>query len=236
MPDVEFIPLGTLASDDEGGTTLDYARSRGRWQALPDGWLSAKDMREALMQVAHVPEWDGAAGEALLVAMEDFLEWRGSGAAREYRRVAEPPTPLTPSQILEAETARRAEVERERHEREAQARIDVNRERNQVFFDNQRNVHRELADEYTVPMIRALEARVAELERPQTQHGELEAVEAASTTTATPNEAPSEAPASREWRGRGGSCSATRVTPRSSACWRRRRTKTSSETAQGRLG
>jgi hypothetical protein len=184
MPDVKFIPLGQLGGSDEGATTLDYARSRGRWQALPDGWLSAKDMREALKQVCRIPEWDNGAAEAALWAMSDFLEARGNGADRMYRRVETPPTPMTPAAIMQAETARRAEVEREQHERELQTRISVNAEKDKVFFDNQRRVHQELALEFTVPMIRALEARIAELEGQRAQHGELEAA-AVSTATAT---------------------------------------------------
>jgi hypothetical protein len=200
MPDVEFIPLGSLG-DGDGATTLDYARSRARWQALPDGWLSAKDMRAELMRIARVPEYDGAAGEALLVAMEDFLEWRGTGAAREFRRVEVPPEPMSPVQILKAEAARRAEVERERFEREQQAREAQSAARDAVFLDGQRRVHRELSDEYVVPMIRALEARLAELERQLAQHGELEAGAGTTpTATATPSEAPAESRRARARR------------------------------------
>ena len=171
MRDVEFIPVGTLG-DGGDGTTADFARSRGRWAALPDGWLTAREMREALKQVCRIPEWDDAAAEAALWAMEDFLDVRGPERAREYRRVAEPPKPATPSEILEAETARHAEVERERFEREQQAREAQSAARDAVFLDGNRRLHRELADEHTVPMIRALEARIAELEGQRAQHGE----------------------------------------------------------------
>jgi hypothetical protein len=191
MP-VEFTPVAPLSSDD-GGTTFDYARSRGRWQALPDGWLSLALMREALKQVCRIPDWDDAAAEAALWAMGDFLETRGSGHAREYRRVETLPEPMSPAQIFEAEAARRAELERERFEREEQARLSVSAERDRVYLENNRAVHRELADEYTVPMIRALAARVAQLEAQPAQHGELEVAGAVSTPTATA--AASEAPA-----------------------------------------
>ena len=187
MPDVEFIPIATLG-DGEGGTTADYARSRGRWQALPDGWLTAKDMREALKQVCRIPEYDDAGAEAALWAMSDFLEMRGPERAREYRRVDTPPEPMSPAQILEAQAAHSAEVERERFVREEQAREAASAERSRVYLDNNRRVHQELADEYTVPMIRALEARIAELEA-LAQHGEPEA---GAVSTPTTSEAPAE--------------------------------------------
>src|SRR5271163_3843364 len=120
MQETEFIPVAVLG-DPGDGTTADFARSRGRWQALPDGWMSAKDMREALKHVCRIPDYDDAGAEAALWAMEDFLEVRGPERAREYRRVAVPPEPMSPAQIVEAETARHAEVERERFEREQQA-------------------------------------------------------------------------------------------------------------------
>ena len=100
---------------------------------------------------------------------------------------------MSPAQILEAETARHAEVERERFEREQQAREAQSAERDRVYLDGNRRLHRELADEYTVPMIRALEARIAELEGQRAQHGELEAVGTASTPAPTPIEAPAAA-------------------------------------------
>lgn len=200
MPDVEFIPLGTLGSDD-GASTLDFARSRGRWQALPEGWLSAEAMREELKRVCRIPPWDNAAAEAAIWSLSDFLEVRGPERAREYRRVETPPEPMNPAQIMEAETARLAEVQRERFEREENERLRQSAERDKVYLDNNRRVHRELADEYTVPMIRALEARVAELERQLAQHGELEAGAVSTPTpTATASEAPAESRPARAKR------------------------------------
>ena len=185
MPsDVEFIPIAPLGDGDDA-TTVDYARSRGRWLALPDGWMSSKDMRDALKQVCRIPDWDDAAASAALWAMSDFLETRGAGRAIEYRRVATAPQPLTPAEIREAEVAHRAGIEHERFEREQQARETLHAEHDRVYLDNQRRVHRELSGEYTVPMIRALEARVAELEAQLAQHGELEAVGAVSTPAPT---------------------------------------------------
>jgi hypothetical protein len=192
----EFIPIGTLG-DAGDGTTADFARSRGRWQALPDGWMSAKDMRAALKQVCRIPDYDDAGAEAALWAMSDFLEARGPERAREYRRVAEPPVPMSAAQIMEAETARRAEVERERFEREQQAREAQSAERDRAYLDGNRRLHRELADEYVVPMVRALEARVAELEGQLAQHGELEA---GAVSTATASEAPAESRRARARR------------------------------------
>ena len=173
MSSTEFIPIGPLG-DAGDGTTADFARSRGRWQALPDGWLSAEDMRAELMRIARVPEYDNAAGEALLWSMSDWLEVRGPERARKYRRVETPPEPMGPAQIFEAETARRAELDRERFEREEQARIAASAERDAIYLANNRQVHRELADEYTVPMIRALEAQVAQLEAQLAQHAGVE--------------------------------------------------------------
>ncbi len=185
MPsDVEFIPIGSLG-ETGAATTVDYARSRGRWQALPDGWLSAAAMREAIKTVCRIPDFDDAAGDAVLWAMSDFLETRGAGRAIEYRRVATAPQPLTPAEIREAEVAHRAGIEHERFEREQQARETLHADRDQVLFDNQRRLHRELADEYVLPMIEALQARVAELEAQLAQHGELEAVGAVSTPAPT---------------------------------------------------
>jgi len=192
---VEFIPLGTLDDGGDGGTTVDYARSKGRWAALPEGWLNAKDMRETLMRIARVPEYDWAAGEALVLAMGDFLEIRGSGRTLEYRRVAEAPEPMSPAAQVEAETTRLAEVERERFERELQAREAKHAAETQVYLDNNRRLHRELSDEYTVPLIRALEARIAQLEGQLAQHGEPVAVDATSTPAPALAPGPSEAPA-----------------------------------------
>lgn len=191
MPDVEFIPLVTLGNDD-GATTADFARSRGRWQALPDGWLSAKDMREALKEVCRIPEYDDAGAEAALLSMEDFLEARGSGRDREYRRVETPPQPMSPAQIFDAEDARRAELERERFEREENERLAASAEHDKVYLENNRRVHRELADEYTVPRIEALERRFAQLEAQLAQQGEPEATGAMSTPAPAPREAPAE--------------------------------------------
>ena len=193
---VEFVPLGTLDDGGDGGTTVDYARSKGRWAALPEGWLNAKDMRETLMRIARVPEYDWAAGEALVLAMGDFLEIRGSGRTLEYRRVAEAPEPMSPAAIVEAETTRLAELERERFERELQAREAKHAAETQVYLDNNRRLWNELAGETVTPQIEALERRLAQLEGQLAQHGELEAVGAASTPTSTP--APIEAPAAAE--------------------------------------
>jgi hypothetical protein len=193
----EFIPIGSLGGDD--GTSADYARSRARWAALPDGWLNTSAMREALKQVCRIPDYDDAGAEAALLAMEDFLEWRGHGATREYRRVETPPEPMSAAQIMEAETARRAEVERERFEREQQAREAQSAERDRAYLDGNRRLHRELADEYTVPRIEALERRLAQLEGQLAQHGEMEA-SAVSTPTATASEAPAESRRARARR------------------------------------
>ncbi len=193
MSDVEFIPLVELGNG-EGATTADYARSRSRWQALPDGWLSAAEMRAELMRLARVPEYDQAAGEALLWSMSDFLETRGSGRAQEYRAVKTPPEPTTPAQIFEAETARAAERERERFEREEEARLDLSAQRDAVFLENNRRVHRELADEYSTPRIEALERRLAEMEAQLAQHG------APALTASEPAPTPVEAPAEAESR------------------------------------
>lgn len=206
MSNTEFIPVATLGSED-GATTADFARSRGRWQALPDGWMSASDMRAELMRIARVPEYDNAAGEALLWSMSDWLEVRGAGRAQEFRAVQTPPEPMTPAQIFEAEAARRAELERERFEREEQARTAASAERNKPFFEDRRRVHRELSDEYVGPRFEALEAQLAQaLERiaqlELAQRGEPEAVGAVSTSP-TPTPTPSEAPeASRLARAR----------------------------------
>lgn len=193
MSDVEFIPVAEL-SDAGDGTTADFARSRGRWQALPDGWLSAADMRAELMRVARVPEYDNAAGEALMWAMGDWLQVRGSGRLSEYRRTPTPPEPLSPAQILELEAARRAELERERFEREMAAREARSAEIDQVVLDGNRRLHREHADEYSTPKIRALEERVAALEAQLAQRGELQAAGAIAPASETPAEA-SEPPA-----------------------------------------
>ncbi len=146
-----------------------------------------------MMRVCRIPDYDLAGGEAALAAMEDFLETRGHGRAREYRRRAEPPEPMGPAEILQAETGRRAEVERVRFEREEQARIAASAERDAIYLANNRQVHRELADEYTVPRIKALEEKLAQLEGQLAQRGgELEAVDATPTPTATASEAPAE--------------------------------------------
>lgn len=186
-PGVEFVPIGSLG-DGEGGTTTDYARTRARWQRLPDEWMSEREMREAIRVACGLPDWDGAGAMAAMVALEDWIEARGPARAREYRRVESPPEPMGPAGILAADAARAAEVERERFERELEGRERVNREREAPFFENQRRVHRELADEYTVPMIRALAAQVAALEQRLAQHGAPEAAGAASTPS--PNAAP----------------------------------------------
>ena len=200
MSSTEFIPIGTLG-DAGDGTTADFARSRGRWQALPDGWLSAKDMRDAIKRVCRIPEYDDAAAEAALLSLGDFLEVRGDGAAREYRAVETPPAPMTPTQILEAETARRAELERERFEREQQAREAQSAERERAYLDGNRRLHRELADEYSTPRIEALERRLTELEGQLAQHGELEAGAVSTPTdTATASEAPAESRRARARR------------------------------------
>ncbi len=192
MPDVEFIPVATLA-DDGGATTADYARSRGRWQALPDGWLSAKAMCEAVMQVCRIPDYDLAGGEAAMGALSDFLEVRGSGRALEYRRVETPPEPMSPAEILERETTRRAGEEHERFEREMQAREARHREMDKAVLDANRRLWNELCDESVTPQLAALEARIAELEGQLAQHGELAAVGAASTPAPTAIEAPAAA-------------------------------------------
>jgi hypothetical protein len=191
MQETEFIPVAVLG-DPGDGTTADFARSRGRWAALPPGWMSTKDMREELMRIARVPEYDGAAGEALLWSMSDFLEVRGSGRTQEFRRVETPPEPKTPAEIFAAEAARRAELEHERHERELQGRLRVSAERDAIYFDNQRRVWNELCDESVTPRLAALEARIAELEGQRAQHGELEA---GAVSTATPTATASEASA-----------------------------------------
>jgi hypothetical protein len=193
MSDVEFIPVASLG-DAGDGTTADFARSRGRWQALPEGWLSAENMRAELMRVARVPEYDTAHGEALMYAMGDWLEVRGSGRMREYRRVETPPEPISPAKIFELEAARHAELERERFEREQSAKEALSAERDRVVLDGNRRLHREHADEYTVPMIRALEERVAGLEAQLAQRGELEAAGAIAPASEAPAEA-SEPPA-----------------------------------------
>lgn len=197
MPDVEFIPITPLGDGDDA-TTVDYARSRARWQALPDGWMSAKDMRDALKTVCRIPDWDDAAASAALWAMSDFLEVRGPARVAEYRRVATAPSAVPPAQIFEDETARHAEHERERFEREQQARETRHAEHDRVYLDNQRRVHRELSDEYTGPMIRALEARVAELEAQRGQHGESQSLGVVSTPA--PTQAPAESRRARAAR------------------------------------
>jgi len=193
---VEFVPLGELGNGDDG-VAVDWARAKARWQALPEGWLSATAMRDALMRVARIPDYDLAAGEGLLLGMNDFLEARasGSGRTREYRRREVLPEPMSPAAQIEAETARLAEVERERFERELHAREAKHVEENQVFLDNNRRLHRELSDEYTVPLIRGLEARIAQLEEQLAQHGEPVAVDATSTPAPALAPGPSEAPA-----------------------------------------
>lgn len=184
-PGVEFVPVAKLG-DGSDAISVDYARSRGRWQALPEGWMSAKDMREALMRIGRVPEYDGAAGEALLAAMEDFLEVRGSGRACEYRRREVLPEPMSVVEVLEADTTRRADLEHERFNRELKAREAVHAERDRVHLDGNRRLHRELADEYTTPRVEALERRLAQLEEQPAQHGELEAAD--TTNTPTPSD------------------------------------------------
>jgi hypothetical protein len=191
-PGVDFVPVARL-DDGHDAVAVDYARSKGRWAALPDSWLPERAMCAELMRVSRIPEWDGAAGQALLAAMADFLEVRGSGRAREYRKLGVLPAPMTPAEIMQAETARLAEVERALFERELHAREAQHADRDKVVLDGNRQLHRELADEYTVPMIRALEARVAGLERQLAQHGELEAVGTASTPAPTAIEAPAAA-------------------------------------------
>ena len=52
VSDVEFIPIAALG-DGSDAVAVDYARSKGRWAALPEGWMSAGDMREALMRVSQ---------------------------------------------------------------------------------------------------------------------------------------------------------------------------------------
>jgi hypothetical protein len=194
MPDdVSFIPVGSLG-DAGDGTTADFARSRGRWQALPKDWLSAENMRAELMRLARVPDYDTAAGEALVWAMGDWLEVRGSERMREYRAVETPPEPLSPTKIFELEAARRAELEHERFEREMAAREARSAEIDQVVLDGNRRLHREHADEYCTPRIEALERRLTELEGQLAQRGELEAAGAIAPASETPAEA-SEPPA-----------------------------------------
>jgi hypothetical protein len=200
-PGVEFIPLGELGNGD-GATTVDFARARGRWQALPDGWMSAEDMRAELMRVARVPEYDLAAGEALLLSMSDWLEVRGSGRTQEFRAVASPPEPMSPTQIFEAEAARAAERERERFEREEQARLAASAERDRTYLENNRRVWNELAAEGMVPRIEALERKLEQLEGQLAQHGELQAVGGQAAVGAASEQAPTpiEAPAAAESR------------------------------------
>ena len=194
---VEFIPIGELGNGDDGATTVDYARAKARWAALPEGWLSATAMRAELMRVARIPDYDLAAGEAQLVAQSDFLEVRvsGSGRTREYRRREALPEPMSPAAQIEAETTRLAEVERERFERELHAREAKHAEENQVFLDNNRRLHRELSDEYTTPRVEALERRLAQLEEQLAQHGEPVAVDVTSTPAPALAPGPGEAPA-----------------------------------------
>jgi hypothetical protein len=193
-PGVEFIPLGRL-DDGDDATSPDWARSKARWQALPEGWLSATDTRDALMRVAQIPDYDRAAGEALLASMDDFLEVRvsASGRGREYRRREVLPEPMSPAARMEAEAGRLAEVERERFERELHAREALHAERDRVVLDENRRLWNELCAETVTPRIEALERRIAELSREApTPEGQLEAVGAMSTPTATASEAPAE--------------------------------------------
>ena len=85
MSDVEFIPLVDSATGREpDGRSLSQVRPAGR--RCPTAGSPQPRCAAELVRLAECfPEYDQAAGEALLWSMSDFLETRGSGRAQEYR-------------------------------------------------------------------------------------------------------------------------------------------------------
>lgn len=182
-----FIEVGSLGGG-AGAVPLDFARTRARWAALPDEWLTKDAMIAAIKEKFSIAEWDDGGAQAALLSMGDFIQVRGPARNREYRRVPEPPDPLTASQREEARVAAAAAREHELFEKEMRAREQASRDQMAPFFEGQRRVHEELAAELTHPRIDALQARVAALEA---RLGEPEA------DVVTPAPASSTAPAAR---------------------------------------